>query len=167
MMPFTPLMDPLACDCVDFDPAGGLLSIDATVERIESATSAVKDVEELPLIAALGRVVADPVIAGSPVPPFDNSAMDGYAVRTSSLQGQGPWALPVVAQIATGSLERVDPDREGVVQIFTGARLPAGFDAVVMQDRVQRSGDRIILQDRPVRGANIRYAGANGVSVAA
>jgi len=95
------------------------------------------------------------------VPPFDNAAMDGYAVVTSGLTGRGPWLLPVVQRVPAGH-GAPDPLR-GVTaaRILTGAPVPDGADAVMMQEAVIRDGDHIRLDARPAAGSNIRHAGSD------
>ena len=114
--------------------------------------------ERVALDDACGRVLAEDVRAPGPLPPFDYSAMDGYAVATSDLPGDGPWELPVVGESsAGGELPELVPGT--ACRIYTGARLPAGADAVVMQERVARVGDVAILT-APVRpGDHLRRRG--------
>lgn len=101
-------------------------------------------------------------------PAFDNAAMDGYAVETSALAGPGPWVLPVVARIPAGQGTTTSVAGAVAARIFTGAPIPGGADAVVMQEDVRRDGDVIHLSRRPAPGLNIRRAGsdlARGVTV--
>lgn len=149
------------CGCDSIDHGHKLISIDAALELIEAAALAVSEQETLPLAQAVGRVLARPVVARAMTPPFSNSAMDGYAVDSAVLQGEGPWELTVVGRITAGDSRKAgDQDLTGkAVRIFTGAPLPAGADAVVMQEAVQRSGDVITLSQAPAPGSNIRQAG--------
>lgn len=98
----------------------------AAVEPLES--------EAVPLLAALGRTLAEDIAADEDIPPFDNSAMDGYAVRAEDIAGAGPQqpvSLAVVATVAAGEVRR-EPLRPGqAVRIMTGAPIPPGADAVV------------------------------------
>lgn len=97
-------------------------------------------VERVDLARAVGRVLAAEVRAPAAVPAFDRSTMDGYAVRSADLTG-APRALPVVGESAAGG-RWPGPIAPGTAQrIFTGAPLPEGADAVVMQERVTRDGD--------------------------
>lgn len=114
--------------------------------------------ERVPLDDACGRVLAEDLRAPGPLPPFDYSAMDGYAVATADLSGDGPWALPVVGESSAGG----DPPEltpGSACRIWTGARLPAGADAVVMQERVERSGDVATLRARVRPGDHLRRRG--------
>ena len=106
------------------------------------------------------------------LPRFDHSAMDGYAVRTDDFSGTGPWSFEISGKTAAG-----DPPRGPVhahrtaVEIYTGAPIPEGFDAVVIRERCARiSGDRILTAFLPRTGENIRRRGedvATGALVAA
>lgn len=139
--------------------AGQTLTVDAARLRALAAAIPVGDSETLALEQAAGRILAAAVIAQSALPPFDNSAMDGYALRRADLAGEGPWALPVAARIAAGDRRRLALAPGTAARIFTGAPIPAGADAVVMQETIRRSGDRIFLDARPPEGRNIRRAG--------
>ncbi len=95
----------------------------------------------LPLADALGRVLAEPVVSGVDVPPFANTAMDGFAVRAADT-ADAPVGLVVVGTLAAGA----DPAGLTVgpgqaVRIMTGAPLPAGADAIVMVERTSTEGD--------------------------
>ncbi|MCV2881566.1 gephyrin-like molybdotransferase Glp [Actibacterium sp. XHP0104] len=157
------------CGC-DTAGQGGLISIDAALARISALVQPVAGQEDLPLAAAQGRVLAAPVLARAALPPFDNSAMDGYALRAAALTGDGPWTLPVSDRIAAGQAGQGDDIAANAVRIFTGAPLPPGADAVVMQEHVTRVGDQITLRHAVPAGENIRRAGeeiAHGAQVLA
>lgn len=111
-------------------------------------------VEDVALEEAAGRVLARAVTAARPLPGVDNSAMDGYAVRAAELPG----TLPVVGVAAAGSPLADEPARGVAVRIFTGAAMPPGLDAVVLQEDARRDGDRVTLPAARV-GENVRYAG--------
>ncbi|MGY6535275.1 MAG: molybdopterin molybdotransferase MoeA [Pararhodobacter sp.] len=110
------------------------------------------------LAQAFGRVTAMPCASQVALPLFDNSAMDGYALATSSLTGPGPWTLPVAGRVAAGD-SAGDLPPGAALRILTGAPIPAGADAVIMQEHVRREGAVITLYDRPAPGVNIRCAG--------
>jgi molybdopterin molybdotransferase len=126
--------------------------------------------ERVPLADAAGRVLAEDLVAQGSLPPFDHSAMDGYAVATSDLTGAGPWALDVAGESSAG---REPPwlARGAACRIFTGAAVPERADAVVMQEHVARDGDVVRLTERPRPGQHIRRAGedlaAGSVAIAA
>jgi len=111
-------------------------------------------VERVLLTEARGRFLAENMIATRFLPPFDNSAMDGYAARSTEL----PATLPVVAQVAAGQA-LTDPVPEHVaIRILTGAPVPAGLDTVVIQEDAQVEGSAVTLPASGV-GENIRKAG--------
>lgn len=143
-------------DCACADTEEGLVSFEAAVTRGLALCSPVDETETLALEAALGRVLAEPVRARAPMPPFDGAAMDGYALRRADLAGPGPWDLPVAGRIVAGEAAS-EPLRTGhALQIFTGAPLPPGCDAVVAQEAVERVGTRIRVMTRPKHDTNIR-----------
>ena len=98
----------------------------------------------LPLADAIGRVLVSPVVAGEDVPPFANSAVDGYAVRAADLAGAGrstPVELEVVAEVAAGASTDVAVGPGQAIRIMTGAPMPAGADSSVMVEDTERLGD--------------------------
>jgi molybdopterin molybdotransferase len=114
--------------------------------------------ERVPLDRALGRFLAADLIAREDVPGFDNSAMDGYAVRASDLRGASD-ATPVALALS-GESRAGGPWptalREGTLRIFTGAPLPEGADAVVMQEDVRRDEERILFSTPAEPGKHVR-----------
>lgn len=142
-------------------PAGRapLMSLDEALERVLSHARATPGVETVSTFEADGRVLAEDVVARLTVPPMDNSAMDGYAVRTADCQAAGA-ELPVSQRIAAGSVGQ--PLAAGTAaRIFTGAPVPAGADAVVMQEDTEalEGGARVRVRTIPVPGQAIRRAG--------
>jgi molybdopterin molybdotransferase len=114
--------------------------------------------ERVALRGAVGRVLAADVAADVPLPRFDHSAMDGYAVAVEDLAGDGPWHLAVDGVSAAG--RAVGPLAPSTAcRIFTGAPIPFRATAVVMQEHVQREGDVVALTARPRSGDHIRRAG--------
>ncbi len=144
-----------ACDCT---PAThGLKPYEEALEQLLDQARPVRETERLPLDQALGRVLAAPVEAAIDVPGWDNSAMDGYAVRLADLSAPGA-RLPVSQRIPAGAAPR--PLAPGTcARIFTGAPVPEGADAVVMQEHTRRSGDEVVFEKLPGPGANIRRRG--------
>ena len=114
--------------------------------------------ERVNLRDAAGRVLAKPIVARAPFPPFAASAMDGYAVAITSFVGEGPWSLEVSAESRMGQLP-APLVRGTACRIFTGAPVPAGADTVVMQEDVTRDGARAVFRGAPDRAAHIRQAG--------
>jgi molybdopterin molybdotransferase len=149
-------MAQLSNDCFAF--GGGLMSVDQAVALVsERLTLAVGD-ETVPLTEADGRVLAKDVTAPIDLPPFDNSAVDGYAVRFSDLTSQGETVLPVVGRVAAGE-SLSSSGSAAAVRIFTGAPMPVGFDTVFMQEDVRLDDTGVILPPGLKHGANRRFAG--------
>jgi molybdopterin molybdotransferase len=114
--------------------------------------------ERVSLRHAAGRVLAAPLLADTELPPFDYSAMDGYAVATGDLAGGGPWVLPVVGESRAGAF--ASPHTAGTAcRILTGGKVPPGADAVIMQEHVTRAEGTIAFNARPKPWTNIRRAG--------
>jgi molybdopterin molybdotransferase len=118
----------------------GLLSVDAAVEAVLAAVASPLDAEDVPvsgLDGALGRALAAPVVASTDLPPWDNSAMDGYAVRAADVESArdgAPVRLEVVGEVAAGAAPMPLPTPahgSAAIRIATGAPLPPGADAVV------------------------------------
>ncbi|MBP6809868.1 MAG: molybdopterin molybdotransferase MoeA [Chromatiaceae bacterium] len=141
------------------DPAGSkaLLSKDEAVQRLLGQAVPVQEHENLPTLEALGRVLAIPLVSQITVPGWDNSAMDGYALRAGDLAGnQG--RLRVSQRIAAGKPgTRLEPNT--AARIFTGAPIPEGADTVVIQEVCRAEGEEVILPLGVKPGANIRRAG--------
>lgn len=150
--------DPVYCGC-DKPETGNLLSVDAALQLGLGLARPIAETEVLALGASVGRVLAQPLSAPCPLPAFDNSGMDGYVVRRADLVGDGPWYLPVAARIAAGDPGKIGMPKGAAARIFTGAPIPPGCDAVIRQEDVLRSGDRIEIVLRPDLGENIRRRG--------
>ncbi len=144
-----------ACNCTP--TLSGLRSYDEALALLLEHAKPLTGTETLPLENALGRILAEPVTSTIDVPGWDNSAMDGYAVRSSDLPAPGT-ALPVSQRVPAGSAP--SPLTPGTAaRIFTGAPIPKGADAVVMQEQTRREGDRVVFETVPEPGDNIRRAG--------
>jgi molybdopterin molybdotransferase len=118
--------------------------------------------ERVPLREALGRVLQEEVTAARPIPPLDNSAMDGFALRAADVAAL-PASLKVVEEIPAGrrSGRRLGPGE--AARILTGAPIPEGADAVVMQEETEREGDALRVRCAVQRGDHIRRAGSDVV----
>ncbi len=138
-----------------------LIRVDDAIQQGIGLARPVSEVENLGLVDAIGRVLADDLHAPFALPPFDNSAMDGYAIRTTDLVGAGPWSLTVAGRVAAGdNAEAAGPVGPGeAFRIFTGAGLPQSADAVIMQEHVERNGDTIIIREAVSSGSCIRRQG--------
>lgn len=148
-----------ACGCDARDIQPGLMTVDQALTAAEQLVVPLSARQAVLLDHALGRVLADPVLAGAMLPPYDASAMDGYAVRVHDLSGAGPWTMSVQDRVAAGDARSITLASGEALRIFTGAPLPFGADAVVMQESVLRRGDSIDLVRCPAHGENIRRAG--------
>jgi molybdopterin molybdotransferase len=118
--------------------------------------------EEVPIEAALGRVAAEEAPAASPVPPFDNSAMDGYALRAADVataSQQAPVELPLVGESRAGEPSDRPVAAGEAVAISTGAVLPDGADSVVRLEDTERDDARVRILSPPEIGQNVRRAG--------
>lgn len=130
-------------------------TVEQALEAILSGNPIRVGTETLPLIQAHGRVLAETLVAPNPVPPADNSAMDGYALHTDSLTGE---PLPISQRIAAG--QPAQPLEPGsAARIFTGAEIPAGANAVVMQENCDLEGDRLRIRGHVKPGQHIRPRG--------
>jgi molybdopterin molybdotransferase len=134
-----------------------LPSLDEVVSDLLERVQAVPPVELVALAQASGRVLAERVTARVNVPGHDNSAMDGYAVRVSDLASEGAW-LPVALTVHAGDAP-AELASGSAARIFTGAPIPAGADAVVMQERCEIDGEGVRINQIPERANNIRRAG--------
>lgn len=113
------------------------------------------------LSRALGHVLAAPVVSGEPVPPFTNSAMDGYALRAADTDG-APTTLRVVGAIMAGQDGALEVRPGEAVRIMTGAPVPVGADAVCMVERTAPGGPGLVrIAERVEQGTNIRMAGGD------
>ncbi len=136
----------------------GLLSVDEALEVLLSGARPVADIEEVPTLEAAGRVLARAQRSAMDVPPMDNSAMDGYAVRLSDLQKSNK--LKIAQKIMAGSVGK-ELSRGTAARIFTGAPIPPGADAVVMQEFCAVEGDDVVVKKIPKPAEWIRYTGSD------
>lgn len=132
--------------------------MDDALARIADSLIPVQDAETLPLLDALDRVLASPIYASVAVPGADNSAMDGYAVRTQDCT-HAHTDLALVGQALAGHPHGGGLQAGQAVRIMTGALMPAGADAVVMQEQAEDNGDRVRIQVAVTAGSNIRRTG--------
>lgn len=134
-----------------------MLSFDDALGEILSKTKPI-GVQETPVGAqALGAYLAQPVVAHLTQPPFNASAMDGYAVRSAEVTDGH--SVTVVGTSQAGSAFDGTLIKKQCVRIFTGAPVPAETDAVIMQEQAERSGENISFSSLPKPGQNIRLAG--------
>jgi molybdopterin molybdotransferase len=137
-----------------------LMSVEGALELVLERVSRLP-AEEVPLRDALGRVLAEEIVAPEAVPGFDNSAMDGYAVRAADTAGAGaqPRALRIAAEARAGHPAEIDLAPGEAIEISTGAMVPVGADAIVRVEDTERVGEgvRILAEVEP--GRNLRRAG--------
>lgn len=137
----------------------GLLNVDEALEQLLAGASPVSETEIVPTLSATGRVLAAAQRSTMNVPPMDNSAMDGYAVRLADLKGPAP-RLKVSQKIPAGSTGKALAPGTAA-RIFTGAPIPGGADAIVMQEHCAQEGDEVVVKKVPARGEWIRLTGSD------
>ncbi len=150
-------MAQLTDDCFAF--SGPLMRIDEMDRLIGERIEPVAETERVPLHGARGRVTAADITAPVNLPPFDNSAVDGYAVRSADLKPDGDTTLTVAGRVTAGARADFKLGPGEAIRIFTGAAMPAGADTVFMQEDVTVDGDRVTVPSGLKRGANRRLAG--------
>ena len=133
--------------------------ISRILPQLLSSVCPIADIETVPLASALGRVLAEPVIAAQDVPSCDNAAMDGYAFALGDLQPGDETSMPVLERIAAGHPMTTALLPGHAVRIFTGAQMPRGADTVVMQEQCRASDGVVTLPTRIRIGTNVRRAG--------
>jgi molybdopterin molybdotransferase len=150
-------MAQLTDDCFAF--SGPLMPI-ADMERlIAERVQPVTETETVGLAAARGRVLAANIVAPLDLPPFDNSAVDGYAVRHRDLDPNGETRLAITGRLPAGSAAGAPLSAGQAMRIFTGAPMPADADTVFMQEDVRTEGGAVLVPAGLKLGANRRLAG--------
>ncbi|RTL47320.1 MAG: molybdopterin molybdenumtransferase MoeA [Rhodocyclaceae bacterium] len=132
-------------------------SFDEALQHLLAAAVPVQEKENLAIEVALGRVLAEGQTSAIEVPPHDNSAMDGYALRSADVPVAG-MRLPVSQRIPAGAIGHA-LQAGTAARIFTGAPVPAGADGVVMQELCDHTGDLVTINHVPKPGENIRRRG--------
>jgi molybdopterin molybdotransferase len=140
-------------------PAPALTVDDARVRVLQHAVP-ISDVQHRDLLAAHGQVLAGPLSARLTQPPFDASAMDGYAVRASDIRDL-PATLTVIGESAAGRGFDGMVGAKQAVRIFTGAPVPSGADAIVIQENTDRDGDRVRVREGTTDIEHIRPLGGD------
>ncbi len=168
-------LDPLAPERLG-GRAPDMLPVDAAIDRVAGAFAPLGEHERLGLLEALGRVLVEDVPADIPIPPFDNTSMDGYAVRAADVAtatASHPITLRVLGEVAAGHVAERPSGPGEAYRILTGAPLPAGADAIVPYEHTDGRGfggwsgsEAPAIGEREVRifraveaGENVRYAG--------
>ena len=150
-------MAQLRDDC--FVAGDALMPLAEALDLLRQRIVPVIETDDVPLRAAVGRILAADIEATRDVPPHDNSAVDGYAVHFDDLSAEGPTRLTVVGRAAAGHPLDEPAERGNAVRIFTGAPMPAGPDTVFMDEDVEIDGDAVLLPAGLKRGSNRRHAG--------
>ena len=150
-------MAQLTDDCFAF--SGPLLPLQDMERLIAERIVPVNDTERVPLRSARGRVSAADVLAPVDLPPFDNSAVDGYAVRHGDLALDGDTKLAIAGRLQAGARADMALSSGQAIRIFTGAAMPSGADTVFMQEDVALDGDSVIVPKGLALGSNRRLAG--------
>ncbi len=154
----------------DDEAFGPLMTLEEAATRVATLAAPVAGIETVALAQADGRVLARDIAAPLDLPPFANSAVDGYAVRHGDLALAGASRLPVGGRVAAGA-DAAGVTVQGIaVRVFTGAPMPQGADTVFMQEDVVLEGPIAVLPPGLAKGANARPAGediARGAPAAA
>ncbi|MFM0270376.1 molybdopterin molybdotransferase MoeA [Paraburkholderia aspalathi] len=137
-----------------------MLSTAEALATLLSAASPIPGTESIPTLDALNRVLSADVISPLDVPPMNTSSMDGYAIRTEDLATDGDRRLPVSQRIPAGHAP--EPLKPGTAaRIFTGATVPPGADAIVMQEQTEAAGNEVTILHSPAPGEWITAQGAD------
>jgi len=150
-------MAQLTDDCFAFN--GPLLPVAEAEQLIAGRVNPVSGRQSVPLREALGRVLAADIVAPVNLPPFDNSAVDGYAVCGEDIDAAREQRLAIVDRVAAGHAATHAVKSGEAVRIFTGAPMPPGADTVFMQEDCRIDGAHVIVPPGLSRGANRRLAG--------
>ena len=138
-----------------------MISVEEALNKILDAISPL-GLEKVSILDALGRVLGEDVFAGRAIPPNDNSAMDGYAIRTEDSRGaspENPVRLDVIEEIPAGAIPAKAIGQGEAARIMTGAPLPLGADTVVRLEDTRKDGARVLVFAATPKGRNIRRAG--------
>ena len=150
-------MAQLKDDCFAF--GGQLMLLEDALSLLSRRLGVVASRKTLSLDEALGRILAEDVVANRAVPPTDNSAVDGYAVFFDDLSAVGETCLPATERVAAGHLLGRTANRREAIRIFTGAPMPQGMDTVFMEEDCEKRGDTVALPFGLQRGDNRRKKG--------
>lgn len=150
-------MAQLSDDCFAF--SGPLMPIEEAERLIAERVAPLTKISRVGLRSALGRVLARDIVAPVDLPPFANSAVDGYAVRHADLADNGETRLRIADRIAAGAKAAHAVAAREAIRIFTGAPMPAAADTVFMQEDVRVEAGDVLVPPGLKRGANSRAAG--------
>lgn len=140
-------------------PAQGLLSVEEARERMFAAISPVNETLSLSITDALNYILAEDISSPINVPPYTNSAMDGYAVQAGDLPQKGTKEITIIGTSWAGKPFDGKIQAGECTRIMTGAMIPSGADTVIMQEHVEREGDTLRIGAGHKAGQNVRHAG--------
>ncbi len=150
-------MAQLSDDCFAF--GGRLMTTAEALTLLGERTELVVESARMTLPNAVGRILAEDIVAASNVPPHDNSAVDGYAVYFNDLEADLETRLPVTGRVTAGHPLGRNAQTGEAIRIFTGAMMPQGPDTILMQEDCSEEDDEVIVTPGIKRGANLRRAG--------
>ncbi len=136
-----------------------LMSLEQALEQILNSIAPIEDVETLGIMDAFGRILAESIHSPLNVPPYQNSAMDGYAVRSADLPTSGETTLELIGTSWAGTPFAGEAGEKQCVRIMTGAKIPAGADTVIMQEDVQKNDQHITIGVGHKAGQHVRHIG--------
>lgn len=137
-----------------------LMPVEEALERLLASVRPMSATEIVPLREAIGRVLAGPILARRTTPAADVSAMDGYALRSADA-ATVPAELTLIGESAAGNPFAGEVTPGAAVRIFTGAVMPVGADAVIIQEDTRREGQKVVCTEAAVQGRHIRRAGGD------
>jgi len=143
--------------CDEFDPNN--LRVEQALARINDSITPINETLQLPLMQALNHILAEDIRSPLNVPPYRNSAMDGYAVRGDDLPTDGEATLTLAGTAFAGNPFAGKTAPGQCVRIMTGAKMPDDTDTVIMQEHASVDGDRITISSGHSPGQNVRHAG--------
>ncbi|MBN2845560.1 MAG: molybdopterin molybdotransferase MoeA [Deltaproteobacteria bacterium] len=138
-----------------------MIRVEEALNHILNSVSPL-DLEKTDILNALGRVIGEDIYAGRNIPPKDNSAMDGYALKSEDIKGasaDAPAIVETIEDIPAGYLSQKTIGPGQAARIMTGAYVPEGADTVVKVEDTDRDGNRVRIFVESPRGENIRYSG--------
>ncbi len=132
------------------------LTVEEALQRIKQDLQATSGEEQLAIRSALGRILAEDVLSRINVPPYNNSAMDGYVMRGADLPKEGKTQITIIGTSYAGLPYSETIQAGQCARIFTGAVIPAGTDTVIMQEHVEKQGDTITIGAEHKKGQHVR-----------
>ena len=150
-------MTQLSNDC--FKHSKKKISLEKAVSILEKRIKCIKKTQKIKLDQALGRILSKDIVSKLNVPPFNNTAVDGYAFKYSHLNKKKETALKLAGRITAGQNFNKKIKTGEIARVFTGAKVPEGADTVIMQEDCNTADNQIVLKPGIFKGANIRKKG--------